>query len=32
MANDPEWERRSDDWVKMLDQSRLRKEKRPRPV
>lgn len=28
MANDPEWQRRSDEWVKMLDQSRLRKEKR----
>jgi hypothetical protein len=28
MANDPGWQRRSDDWVKMLDQSRLRKKKR----
>lgn len=28
MANDPGWQRRSDEWVKMLDQSRLRKEKR----
>lgn len=28
MANDPEWQRRSDEWVKMLDQSRLHKNKR----
>lgn len=28
MANDPEWQRRSDEWVKMLDQSRLLKDKR----
>lgn len=28
MANDKEWQRRSDEWVSMLDQSRLRKEKR----
>lgn len=28
MANDPEWQRRSDGWVKMLDQSRSHKEKR----
>ena len=28
MANDPGWQRRSDDWVKMLDRSRLRKEAR----
>ena len=28
MANNATWQRRSDNWVKMLDQSRLRKEKR----
>ena len=28
MVNDSGWQRRSDDWVKMLDQSRLRKERR----
>ena len=28
MANDPGWQRRSDEWVKMLDRSRLRKEQR----
>jgi hypothetical protein len=28
MVNDPGWQRRSDEWVEMLDQSRLRKEKR----
>ena len=28
MANDPGWQRRSDDWIKMLDQSSLRKENR----
>lgn len=29
MANDAEWQkRRTDEWVLMLDQSRLRKEKR----
>lgn len=27
MANDKEWQRRSDEWVRMLEQSRLRKEK-----
>ncbi len=27
MANDKEWQRRSDEWVHMLEQSRLRKEK-----
>lgn len=28
VVNDSGWQRRSDDWVKMLDQSRLRKERR----
>jgi len=28
VANDPGWQRRSDDWVKMLEHSRLYKEKR----
>jgi hypothetical protein len=28
VVNDSGWQRRSDDWVKMLDQSRLRKKKR----
>ena len=28
MGNDPGWQRRSDDWVKMLDQSNVRKKKR----
>jgi hypothetical protein len=28
VVNDSGWQRRSDDWVQMLDQSRLRKERR----
>ena len=28
MVNDSGWQRRSDGWVMMLDQSRLRKERR----
>ena len=28
VVNDSGWQRRSDDWVKMLYQSRLRKERR----
>ena len=28
VVNDSGWQCRSDDWVKMLDQSRLRKERR----